>query len=95
MIFLEDDSDKSDDSRFEWYSYTWNNKVPEYKFEGNDSDLDNSIDEARRKDKLKKKKTKPTTIRCSSDLTGNVYLKEDDVNSISINILVVEELKEK
>ncbi|CAG8725688.1 3183_t:CDS:2, partial [Gigaspora rosea] len=50
MIFLEDESDESDDSRFEWYSYMWNNKVLEYKFGKNDSNFDDNIDEARRKD---------------------------------------------
>lgn len=39
MIFLEGDSEELDDSSFEWYSYTWNDKVPEYKFEENDSML--------------------------------------------------------
>ncbi|CAG8568973.1 2164_t:CDS:2, partial [Gigaspora rosea] len=54
------DSEVSDDSSFEWYSYTWNDKVPEYKFEENDSDEDNTIDEIRRQIRIKKEKVKPT-----------------------------------
>ncbi|CAG8786776.1 22593_t:CDS:2, partial [Gigaspora rosea] len=79
MIFLEDRSDESDDSRFEWYCYMWNNKVLGYKVGENDSDLDDSIDEARRKEKLERRKAKPFNIKCHSDLAGNTYLEERNV----------------
>ncbi|CAG8460185.1 6941_t:CDS:1 [Gigaspora rosea] len=78
MIFLEGDSEESDDSNFEWYSYTWNDKVPEYKFEENNSDADDIIDEARRQIRINKKKMKPTVVKCHADLAGNIYLKEEE-----------------
>ncbi|CAG8786805.1 22506_t:CDS:1, partial [Gigaspora rosea] len=58
--------------------HTWNNKVPEYKFEENDSDADDIIDEVRRQTRIKKDKIKPTIVKCHADLAGNSYLKEKD-----------------
>ncbi|CAG8524782.1 21235_t:CDS:2, partial [Gigaspora rosea] len=37
-------SKKSDDSSFEWYSHTWNDKFPEYKVKENDSDAKDMVD---------------------------------------------------
>ncbi|CAG8727888.1 25790_t:CDS:2, partial [Gigaspora rosea] len=58
--------------------HTWNNKVPEYKFEENDSDANDIIDEVRRQTRIKKDKMKPTVVKCRADLAGNTYLKEED-----------------
>ncbi|CAG8656497.1 15216_t:CDS:1, partial [Gigaspora rosea] len=78
MIFLEGDSEELDDSSFEWYSHTWNDKVPEYRFEETDSDADNTIDEIRRQIQIKKEKVKPITVKCCADLAGNTYLQEEN-----------------
>ncbi|CAG8660401.1 17_t:CDS:2 [Dentiscutata erythropus] len=79
MIFLEEDSDESSDSCFKWYTSAWKRKIPEYKYNENDSDADSEIDEIQRLIKLKKEKLKFPSTKCLNDLAGNVYFWEEEV----------------
>ncbi|CAG8569458.1 8495_t:CDS:2, partial [Dentiscutata erythropus] len=54
-------------------------KTPKYKFNENDSDTDEIIDEVRRLNKLKKEKFRFPSAKCSYDLAGNVYFYEERV----------------
>ncbi|CAG8508108.1 2970_t:CDS:2 [Dentiscutata heterogama] len=79
MIILENDSDESSNSDFEWYASAWKYRVPEYQFNENDSDADEIIDEIQRQIKLRKAKLKSPSAKCFYDLAGNAYLQEKDI----------------
>ncbi|CAG8656007.1 27184_t:CDS:2 [Dentiscutata erythropus] len=47
------------------------NRIKEYKFNENDSDADETIDETRRQMKIDKEKNRPTIAECFYDIAGN------------------------
>ncbi|CAG8701662.1 4508_t:CDS:2 [Dentiscutata erythropus] len=67
MIFLEEDSDESSNSCFKWYTSAWKRKIPEYKYNENNSDANSEIDEIQELIKLKKEKLKSPSAKCLYD----------------------------
>ncbi|CAG8788823.1 19080_t:CDS:2, partial [Dentiscutata erythropus] len=55
------------------YAFAWKRKIPEYKYNENNSDADSEINEIRKLIKLKKKKLKSLFAKCLYDLAGNAY----------------------
>ncbi|CAG8657372.1 15473_t:CDS:1 [Gigaspora rosea] len=95
IIFFERNSEESDDSSFEWYSYIWNDKVLKYKFKENDSDADDMIDEVKRQTRIKKEKVKPTIVKCCTNLARNTYLKEKDSKTDHCSYICTDVLKKE